>query len=113
MQPILEELFDTEDVTLNWIDDPIPRENRKGVEEAGFDQEAVQEYSDRSRRDGAAAAANTTDAEYLAIGRYAVVMDAEILGLYLSWEKSHQTVALDSQGAICCTIQLQYEPARS
>ena len=98
-QPILGELFDTVDVVLNWIDDLIPRASCKEVKEVGFSQQAVQEYSDRSRRNEAAAAVSITNAEYL--GRYAIVMDTEILGICISWEKGHQVVALDSQGAIC------------
>lgn len=46
----------------------------------------------------AAAGANTVTAEYL--GQYATVMDAEMLGITMSFEAGHVTVALDSQGAI-------------
>lgn len=50
--------------------------------------------------------------EYL--GKYVTVMDAELLqlGICLSWEKAHQIVALESQGAISRVLQLYYEPAR-
>lgn len=62
-QPILEKLFDTEDVVLNWIGDPKPRKtSRKEVEGTEFVLEEVQEYSDGSRRDGAAAGASTMEA---------------------------------------------------
>ena len=69
------------------------------------------EYSDGSRIDGAAAGATTTEAEYL--GRYATVMDAEMLGIALSLEAHNFTVALDSQGAMTGVVQLYTESARS
>ena len=47
-------------------------------------EELVEEYSDGSRKDGAAAGATTKEAEYL--GRCATVMDEELLGISLSLE---------------------------
>ena len=76
VQPILEELFDTENAIFHWIGDPIIQECRKEVEETELATEEVQKYSNRSRRDGAAAGANTADVEYL--GRYATIMDTEL-----------------------------------
>ena len=58
------------------------------------------------------AGANTVGAEYR--GNYAMVMDAEMLGIAMSLEQGHGTVALDSQGAItrAVRIQLYTEPTR-
>ena len=57
----------SENVTLNWVGDPIPRGGRQDVEEAELSIEEVQEFSGGSRRDGAAAGANMADAEYLGL----------------------------------------------
>ena len=78
------------------------------MEEKGFDQEEVQGFSDGSRRGDAAASANRASAQYL--GRYATVMDPELLGICLSWEEGHNVAALDSQGAVARATQLFYDP---
>ena len=112
-QSILNEVFHTEEVIPRWVGDPTSWRERKEVQEAEFVIEKVQEYSDGSRRDQVAVGAYTMESEYL--GRYAMVMDAELLGICLSWGSGQKTVALDShgQGAIRRAIQLYYEPPRS
>ena len=74
---------------------PVPLRQRRVIEVVETDEEVVDEYSDGSRVRGVAAGANTTSSEYL--GRYAMVMDAEMLGIAISLEQGHETVALDSQ----------------
>ena len=54
-------------------------------------------YTDGSRIERRTAAATITKAEYL--GRYATVMDAEMLAIAMGWELGH-TVITDSQAAI-------------
>ena len=71
----------------------------------------VQEYSDGSRLEEAAAAATTKRAEYL--GMHATVMDAEMLGVLIALEDGSSCIALDSQGAIQRLEQLYTQPARS
>ena len=71
----------------------------------------VEEYSDGSRLDGAAAAATSKRARYL--GMYATVTDAEMAGVLLALEDGSRCVALDSQGAIQRLEQLYTQPARS
>ena len=73
--------------------------------------EEVEEYSDGSRLDGAAAAATSKRAEYL--GMHATVTDAEMVGVLLALEDGSRRVALDSQGAIQRLEQLYTQPARS
>lgn len=108
LRPVAEELLaevpDTEDIILQWPETPPIRSRRHEVVEKELALEEVQEFSDGSRRDGAAAAANRREATYF--GKYATVMDAELLGICLCWEKGQKTVALDSQGAIARAIQL-------
>lgn len=53
-------------------------EHRQEIQIADWCPTEVQEYTDGSRLEGAAAAASTTKAEYL--GTHATVMDAELLG---------------------------------
>lgn len=67
----------------------------------------MQEYSDGSRREGAAGA---TRIQALYLGRYATVMDTALMGMTLGWEEGHRVVALDSQGAIVRAEQLAFEP---
>ena len=73
--------------------------------------QAVEEYSDGSRLDGAAAAATSRRAEYL--GMHATVTDAEMVGVLLALQDGSRCVALDSQGAIQRLEQLYTQPARS
>ena len=56
------------------------------------------------------AAATITVSKYL--GRFATVMDAELLGVAMAWRLS-ETAITDSQAAIGCTQNLQFSPARS
>ena len=73
--------------------------------------EAVEEYSDGSKLDGAAAAATYRLAEYLEM--HATVTDAELVGVLLALEDRSHSVALDSQGAIQKLKQLYTQTARS
>ena len=66
-------------------------------------------YTDGSRIEGRTAAATITRAEYL--GRYAIVMDAEILAIAMGWELG-DTVITDSQAAIGRIRNLQSERPR-
>ena len=72
--------------------------------------ERVQEYSDGSRLEDAAAAAMTKRAEYL--GMHSTVMDAEMLGVLIALEDGSSCIALDSQGAVQRLVQLYTQPAR-
>ena len=73
--------------------------------------EEVEEYSDGSRVDRAAAAAISRRAEYL--GMHGKVTDAEMLGVLLVLEDGSRCVALDSQGALQRLEQLHTQAARS
>ena len=66
-------------------------------------------FTDGSRLEGRAAAATITRAEYL--GRYATVMDAEMLAIAMGWELG-DTVITDSQAAIGRVKNLQTEPPK-
>ena len=68
------------------------------------------EFSDGSRRDGHTAAATTKKGLYL--GEVATVMDAEMLGVAMGWEKSKK-VATDSQASIGRIRKLRFECPRS
>ena len=72
----------------------------KGVRERTAELEGVTEggvYTDGSRIEGQTAAATITRATFL--GRYATVMDVEMLAIAMGWEIGN-TVITDSQGAI-------------
>ena len=71
----------------------------EGVTEGGV-------YTDGSRIEGQTAAATITRAIFL--GRYATVMDAEMLAIAMGWEIG-ATVITDSQGAIGKIRKLQTE----
>lgn len=62
---VLEPLFEAENVKLNWMGDTLPMHQRNEIEKVEWVENQVDEYSDGSRREGAAAGANTTTAEYL------------------------------------------------
>ena len=84
---------------------------RKPVIIQELNLEAVEEYSDGSRLDWAAAAATSRRAEYL--GMHATITDTEMAGVLLALEDGSRCVALDSQGAIQRLEQLYTQPARS
>ena len=63
-------------------------------------------YTDGSRIEGQTAAATITQAIFL--GRYATVMDAELLAVAMGWEIG-DTVITDSQSAIGRIRNLQME----
>ena len=63
-------------------------------------------WGDGNRLDGRTAAATITSGEYL--GRYATVMDAEMLAVALGWELG-DTLITDSQAAIGMIRNLKLE----
>ena len=69
--------------------------------------EAVEEYSDGSRLDGAAAAATSRRAEYL--GMHATVTDAEMVGVLWRWRMgqavSHWTAMERYKNSSNCTCK--------
>ena len=94
-----------EDTGLRW-----PEGTKKKIQGLKV-LESVEEgvYTDGSRIHGRTAAATITTAEYL--GRYATVMDAELLAVAMRWELG-DTVITDSQAAIGRIANLQHEQAR-
>lgn len=90
-QPILEEAFGTHSVEWQWMDEPVPMDQRLEIEEVEWCESKVDGYSDGSRVRGVVAGANSMEAEYL--GQYATVMDAEMLGIAISLEAGHTTIA--------------------
>ena len=86
-------------------------EERHEIEVVEWREGLAHECSGGSRVRGAAAAASTISPEFL--GRYATVMDAEMLAMAMSFEAGSSCVALDSQGAITKAVQLYTEPTRS
>lgn len=114
-QRILDEVFDTEKVEWTWLPPSVPLEKRNEIVVVDLELLEVDEYTDGSRRQAAAAGATTEVAEYLGHYATAAVADVEMVGLVLALEKGYTTVALamDSQGVITKALQLYTEPARS
>ena len=86
----------------NWEEDTILRWT-EGVREKIQQVDVLEDipeggvYTDGSRIDGQTAAATITEATFL--GRYATVMDAEMLAIAIGWEIGSKVIT-DSQGAI-------------
>ena len=77
--------------------------------EGGEVQRRKKVFTDGSRLDGQTAAATITNATFL--GRYATVMDAEMLAIAMGWELG-DTVITDSQASIGRVQSLQLERPR-
>ena len=115
MRPIAEEIlqqrYERHNVQFRWMEHQLDLAERKSFTIQELNIEVVEEYSDGSRLDGAAAAATSRRAEYL--GMHATVTDAEMAGVLLALEDGSRCVALDSQGAIQRLEQLYTQPVRS
>ena len=107
-EPILKGVLE-EDTELRWMrgSDTV---KSIGIEVKEFNAQEVEEWSDGSRMDGGAAGATTKAGRYL--GEWAMVADAEEMGVLLAWENS-DVVALDSQGVIQRVCNLRYARPRS
>ena len=79
-EKILQQRYEGHNVQFRWMEHQLNVAKRKPFIVRGLNLAVVEEYSDRSRLDGAAAAATTRRAEYL--GMYATVTDAEMIGVY-------------------------------
>ena len=110
-EKILRQRYEGCNIQFNWIEQQVRMADRMPFAIQDLDGDRVQEYSDGSRLDEAAAAATTKRAKYL--GTYATVMDAEMTGVLLAIEDGDSCVALDSQGAVQRLEQLYTQPARS
>ena len=108
---ILRQRYEGHNVQFKWMEEQVHMADRKPFKVQDLDLEKVQEFSDGSRLDEAAAAATTKRAKYL--GLHATVMDSEMTGVLLALEDGSQCIALDSQGAIQRLEQLYTQPARS
>ena len=97
-EKILQKRYEGYNVQFKWMEQQLSMVERKPFTVQDLEIERVQEYSDGSRLEEAAAAATTKRAEYL--GRHATVTDAEMLGVLIALEDGASCIALDSQGAI-------------
>ena len=110
-EKILQQRYEGHNVQFRWMEHRLDMAERKPFVIRELNLQAVEEYSDGSRLDGAAAAATSRRAEYL--GMHATVTDAEMVGVLLALQDGSRCVALDSQGAIQRLEQLYTQPARS
>ena len=110
-EKILKQRYKGHNVQFRWMERQLDLAGRKPFMIQELNLEAVEEYSDGSRLDGAAAAATSKRAEY--VGMHATVTDAEMAGGLLALEDGSRCVALDSQEAIQRVEQLYTQPARS
>ena len=110
-ETILNERYDEYNIEWKWIEKDIPLNSQYEFKIAVYDEQKVEEYSDSSRIQEAAAAAMTTEAEYL--GHHAIVTDAEILGVKIALAAAYNVIALDSQSAILRMQQLFIEVPKS
>lgn len=110
-EKILQHRYEGHNLQFIWMEEQIPMTECKPFAGEAYDEKRVEEFSDGSRLDEAAAAATTKQAMYL--GLHATVMDAEMAGVLLAVRSRHLCVALDSQGAIQRLSQLYTQPARS
>ena len=110
-QAILNGRYEGYGVEFRWLEEDLPWKSRHEFRVTEYCEEEEKEYSDSSRLEQAAAAARTKEAEYL--GQYAIVTDAEILGVKIALTAGHRVIALDSQVAISRMQQLFTELPRS
>ena len=109
-EKILNKRYEGYGVEWKWIEQDVGR-SRHEIKVMEYDEGKVEEYTDGSRIQEAAAAATTGKAEYL--GYHATVMDAEILVVRMALTVAHNIIALDSQSAILRMQQLFTEAPRS
>ena len=95
-----------EDTILRW-----PRRTKDKIQQLEVLAEVTESGvdTDGSRIDGQAGAATITKATFL--GRYATVMDAEVLAIAMGWELGDKVIT-DSQAAIGRIQNLQLEPPK-
>ena len=91
---ILQQRYEGHNVQFKWMKGQLDMAERKPLTIRDLDLEEVQEYSDGSKLDGAAAAAKSRRAEYL--GMHATVSDVEMVGVLLALEDGSRRVALNS-----------------
>ena len=89
----------------------LTKESREKIKKVEILERATEEgvYADRSRIEGQTAVATITQATFL--GRYATVMDVEMLTIAMGWEIV-DTAITDSQGTIGRIRNLQMECPR-
>ena len=110
-EKILQQRYEVHNVQFRWMEHQIDMAERKPCVIRQLNLQVVEEYSDGSRLDGAAAAATSRRAEFL--GMHATVTDAEMVGVLLAQQDGSGCVVLDSQGAIQRLEHLYTQPARS
>ena len=108
---ILSHRYEGYNVQFNWMEEQVRMSDCKDFTVEEYTEKRVDEYSDGSRMNEAAAAATARQAMYL--GLHATMMDAEMAGVLLALKGGHSCIALDSQGAIQRLNQLYTQPARS
>ena len=91
-EKILQQRYEGYKVQFRWMEHQLDMAEREPFVIRELNLQAVEEYSDGSRLDGAAAAATSRRAEYL--GMHAMVTDAEMLGVLLALQDGSRCVAL-------------------
>ena len=97
-EKILQQWYEGYNVQFKWMKRQLNLAEKKPFTIRDLNLEVVEEYSDGSRLDGAAAAATSRRAVYL--GMHASVTDSAMVEVLLALEDESRCVALDSQGAI-------------
>lgn len=96
---ILQERYADHNVHFNWMEEQIPRSDCKVFAIEEYDQDRVEEHSDGSKLEDAAAAAIATARQALYLGLHATVMDAEMAGVLLALRDGYLRIALDTCGS--------------